>query len=85
MNQLDANYFWRRPRKEVDFITGDKGEIATEVKLSGQGRFHFSQYAADRNLKKALVITKNNSGTGTTNEIQYDKIPAWAFCAGAKV
>jgi len=85
MNQLDAQYFWRRPRKEVDFITGDKGDIATEVKMSGQGKFHFSQYAADRSLKKAQVITKNSSGTGTTAEINYEKIPAWAFCAGARV
>ena len=85
MNQLNAQYFWRRPRHEIDFITGDKGEIATEVKLSGEGRFHFGKYAEKMKLKKAIVVTMNSFGTGTNNGIKYQKIPAWALCAGAKL
>jgi len=85
VNQLGARYFWRRSRHEIDFITGAKGEVATEVKLGGEGRFHFSKYAEKRKLEKAVLVTKNTSGTNTTGEIEYNKIPAWALCAGAEV
>ncbi|MCI0480430.1 MAG: ATP-binding protein, partial [Candidatus Dadabacteria bacterium] len=49
-NQLNAQYFWRRTRGEIDLITGEKGEIATEVKLGGDGPFHFGKYATSRNI-----------------------------------
>ncbi|MBA3045731.1 MAG: ATP-binding protein [Candidatus Thermoplasmatota archaeon] len=85
MNHLDAHYFWRRPRYEVDFITGDNAEIATEVKLSGEGRFHFGQYAEIRNLDKATVVTKGVSGKGKAGGIAFEKVPAWALCAGYSI
>ena len=85
LNHLDAKFFWRNRSKEVDFITGDQGEIATEVKMGGEGPFHFEQYSRTRAIEKAYVITKNAHGAGHSDSIQYKKVPAWALCAGAKI
>jgi len=85
MNQLDAKHFWRRTRGEIDLITGDKGEIATEVKLGGDGPFHFGKYAKSRTLMKAVVVTRNASGNGVADGIEYRKVPAWAMCAGTEI
>lgn len=82
VNHLDASFFWRRPRGEIDIITGAKGENATEVKLGGDGPFHFGRYCKERDLEKALVITKSVFGKGVDDGIAYERIPAWAFCAG---
>jgi len=82
VNHMDASFFWRRSRGEVDIITGEKGEYATEVKLGGNGPFHFGRYSRYREIRRALVITKNISGSGSDDGISYEMVPAWAFCAG---
>ena len=85
VNHLDARYFWRRSGAEIDLITGGNGEHATEVKLGGEGPFHFGKYAGYRPVKTAVVVTRNTSGSGVSGDIEYRKVPAWAICAGAEV
>jgi len=85
VNHLDASFFWRRSRGEIDIVTGERGEVATEVKMGGNGPFHFGRYSRYRDLKTAQVITKNISGKGSDDGIPFERIPAWAFCAGGDV
>ena len=87
LNELGAAHFWRRRGMEVDFVFGDRGQLAVEVKLggSGKGRLHFAQYAREHTVEKALVVTNRDIGQGEHGGVEFRMVPAWALCAGADV
>ena len=84
-NEIGADHFWRATGGEIDMIVGPKGAVAVEVKLSGEGPFHFEKFARTRPLEQAFVITENDHGTGTSHGISFERVPAWALCAGANI
>lgn len=84
LNEIGARFFWREGRDEVDFIVGSRGETAVEVKLGAEGPFHFERWAEKRALKRAYVVTRDASGTGHSGSVGFEKVPAWALCAGAQ-
>jgi predicted AAA+ superfamily ATPase len=85
MNEINARYYWRHRGKEVDFVLGKKGETAVEVKYGKGTKLHFEQYKKVFKLKNAFVISKDELGGARTGSVQYQKIPAWALCAGARI
>jgi predicted AAA+ superfamily ATPase len=85
LNEIDAKYFWRHRGNEVDFVLGRKGEVAVEVKFGRERKLHFEQYAKAHKLDSAFVISKKEHGHRKTGSIQYQRVPAWALCAGAGV
>ena len=85
LNEINAEYFWRHRGNEVDFIIGNKGNVAVEVKLGKTRKIFFEQYGKIRDLKKAFVISKQESGSGRAGSVKYQTVPVWALCAGAGV
>jgi len=85
LNEINAKYFWRHRGSEIDFIVGNKGETAVEVKFGKGKKLFFEQYARAHKLDNTFLISKNEHGVGQVGSMQYQKIPVWALCAGADV
>ena len=85
LNEIDADYFWRYRGYEVDFVLGNKGDTTVEVKFGKKRKLDFGQYSKTHKLNNAFVITKNEHGREQKDRIKYNKIPAWALCAGAGI
>jgi predicted AAA+ superfamily ATPase len=85
LNEINAKYFWRHRGSEIDFIVGNKGETAVEVKFGKGKNLFYEQYARGHKLEMAFLISKNEHGIGQVGSMLYQKVPAWALCAGADV
>ena len=85
LNEIDARHFWREHGAEVDFVVGARGTTAVEVKLSGEGGFPFDELAKARRLDRAFVVTRSAHGPGMAGGTRFERVPAWALCAGAHV